>query len=146
MVISSEQNPKSPSPPSAAGRRPKAFEQVGVLGFFIVSAAVFLLLLLACYLFAGGARVPEAVSGGGGGGWRIGLGMMRVRSGNLSNYEFGKDCDLFEGEWVWDENYPLYDSRDCEFLDEGFRCSENGRPDRLYTKWRWQPARCNLPR
>ncbi|ONK78022.1 uncharacterized protein A4U43_C02F13380 [Asparagus officinalis] len=72
--------------------------------------------------------------------------MARVRSGNFSSYELGGDCDLFEGEWVWDENYPLYDSRDCEFLDEGFRCSENGRPDRLYTKWRWQPAGCDLPR
>lgn len=56
------------------------------------------------------------------------------------------DCDLFQGEWVWDEHYPLYDSRDCAFLDEGFRCSENGRPDRFYTKWRWQPSRCKLPR
>ncbi|XP_075516619.1 protein trichome birefringence-like 11 [Primulina tabacum] len=55
-------------------------------------------------------------------------------------------CDVFEGDWVWDENYPLYQSRDCRFLDEGFRCSENGRPDFFYTKWRWQPKKCDLPR
>lgn len=55
-------------------------------------------------------------------------------------------CDIFDGNWVWDESYPLYESKDCKFLDEGFRCSENGRPDNFYTKWRWQPKDCNLPR
>lgn len=60
--------------------------------------------------------------------------------------EKGDECDLFEGNWVWDEKYPLYESKDCKFLDLGFRCSENGRPDLFYTKWRWQPKHCNLPR
>ena len=55
-------------------------------------------------------------------------------------------CHVFDGDWVWDESYPLYESKDCRFLDEGFRCSENGRPDLFYTKWRWQPRHCNLPR
>lgn len=55
-------------------------------------------------------------------------------------------CDVFDGNWVWDDNYPLYRSSDCLFLDEGFRCLENGRPDNFYTKWRWQPNACNLPR
>ncbi|MED6143873.1 Protein trichome birefringence-like 11 [Stylosanthes scabra] len=60
--------------------------------------------------------------------------------------EENNGCDLFEGKWVWDETYPLYDSKDCNFLDDGFRCSENGRHDLFYTKWRWQPKHCNLPR
>lgn len=60
--------------------------------------------------------------------------------------EKGGGCDFFDGEWVWDESYPLYQSKDCSFLDEGFRCSENGRRDLFYTKWRWQPKGCNLPR
>ncbi|KAJ1405609.1 PMR5 N-terminal domain [Sesbania bispinosa] len=59
--------------------------------------------------------------------------------------EKGGGCDLFDGNWVWDENYPLYQSKDCTFLDEGFRCSENGRSDLFYTKWRWQPKHCSLP-
>ncbi|RZR86485.1 hypothetical protein BHM03_00013690 [Ensete ventricosum] len=58
----------------------------------------------------------------------------------------GGECDWFQGEWVWDEGYPLYESKDCDFMDDGFRCSENGRSDRFYTKWRWQPAGCDLPR
>ncbi|MED6219719.1 Protein trichome birefringence-like 11 [Stylosanthes scabra] len=60
--------------------------------------------------------------------------------------ENGGGCDLFDGNWVWDETYPLYHSKDCSFLDKGFRCSENGRQDLFYTKWRWQPKGCNLPR
>ncbi|XP_073152867.1 protein trichome birefringence-like 11 [Henckelia pumila] len=56
------------------------------------------------------------------------------------------ECDIFEGNWVWDDSYPLYKSQDCMFLDSGFRCSENGRRDDFYTKWRWQPKNCDLPR
>lgn len=66
---------------------------------------------------------------------------------NSSRVEFLEaDCDLFDGDWVWDDAYPLYQSKDCNFMDGGFRCSENGRLDLYYTKWRWQPKQCNLPR
>ncbi|CAK9159112.1 unnamed protein product, partial [Ilex paraguariensis] len=67
-----------------------------------------------------------------------------VRVGFLE--ESGGRCDVFDGDWVWDESYPLYNSQDCLFADGGFRCLENGRPDSFYTKWRWQPKYCNLPR
>ncbi|GFZ04696.1 trichome birefringence-like protein [Actinidia rufa] len=60
--------------------------------------------------------------------------------------EGGDGRDVFDGDWVWDDSYPLYRSEDCKFLDEGFRWSENGRPDNFYTKWWWQPKSCNLPR
>ncbi|KAI4301271.1 hypothetical protein L6164_034565 [Bauhinia variegata] len=61
-------------------------------------------------------------------------------------HQHGDCCDVFNGNWVWDESYPLYQSTSCSFLDQGFRCNENGRPDSFYTNWRWQPRDCNLPR
>ncbi|KAK6260110.1 hypothetical protein SCA6_014584 [Theobroma cacao] len=60
--------------------------------------------------------------------------------------EDGDTCDIYDGKWVWDDNYPLYQSPNCPFIDSGFRCLENGRPDSFYIKWRWQPKGCNLPR
>ncbi|GLT52735.1 hypothetical protein SLA2020_260570 [Shorea laevis] len=60
--------------------------------------------------------------------------------------EGGDSCDVYDGKWVFDDDYPLYQSQDCPFVDDGFRCLENGRPDSFYTKWRWQPEGCNLPR
>jgi hypothetical protein len=54
-----------------------------------------------------------------------------------------------DGEWVRDDaelRYPLYHSRDCPFIDVGFRCGENGRPDDGYARWTWRPRRCTLPR
>ncbi|XP_002972384.2 protein trichome birefringence-like 11 [Selaginella moellendorffii] len=44
------------------------------------------------------------------------------------------------GRWIYDDSYPLYESRSCPFIDDGFRCSENGRPDLGYLKWRWSSA------
>ncbi|KAK9726114.1 hypothetical protein RND81_05G191400 [Saponaria officinalis] len=63
-----------------------------------------------------------------------------------SRLKEGEECDYFEGKWVWDETYPLYDSKDCLFSDGGFKCLSNHRPDNSFTKWRWQPNLCDLPR
>ena len=90
-----------------------------------------------------GASVVHGAGGdGGGGGGRY-----------CSN-----DDDLLrsmsvDGEWVRDADadgderrrHALYEPGQCPFVDVGFQCSENGRPDGQYAKWRWRPTRCTLP-
>jgi hypothetical protein len=130
---------------------------------WLAAAAALLLLLLAASLrcsaaalvaahgslWAGGVSIaasadvdsrpvstPRAAAGSGGGG-----------EATAAADEEEEECDLFDGEWVWagaGGGYPLYHSSDCPFLDVGFRCVENSRPDASYTKWRWQPSRCHL--
>ncbi|KNA13916.1 hypothetical protein SOVF_112320 [Spinacia oleracea] len=58
----------------------------------------------------------------------------------------GKDCDVSKGKWVFDDSYPLYTNFSCPFIDEGFNCQGNGRWDKDYMKWRWQPQDCDIPR
>lgn len=56
------------------------------------------------------------------------------------------NCDVTKGRWVYDENCSLYTSDSCPFIDEGFDCVGNGRFDKDYMKWRWQPDECDIPR
>ncbi|XP_047064019.1 protein trichome birefringence-like 1 [Lolium rigidum] len=55
-------------------------------------------------------------------------------------------CDMFHGNWVRDESYPLYPGGSCPHIDEPFDCHLNGRPDQAYEKLRWQPSECSIPR
>ncbi|XP_070675519.1 protein trichome birefringence-like 11 isoform X2 [Malus domestica] len=104
---------------------------LGILGFFLVA-----LLFVSCFSYLDYRTVYSRI-----------LGLPSKGNGLLGFLEEGGNgCDVFDGNWVWDESYPLYESQNCSLLDEGFRCSENGRPDNFYTKWRWQPKGCTLPR
>lgn len=58
----------------------------------------------------------------------------------------GKNCDLYMGTWVKDEEYPIYSPGSCPYVDEAFSCQGNGRSDSKYLKWRWKPDGCDLPR
>lgn len=55
-------------------------------------------------------------------------------------------CDLFDGNWVRDDQLPMYEPGSCPHIDESFDCFLNGRPDNGYERYRWQPKHCNIPR
>ncbi|KAK8600659.1 hypothetical protein V6N13_059591 [Hibiscus sabdariffa] len=56
------------------------------------------------------------------------------------------ECKIFDKKWVRDESYPLYPLGSCSYIDESFNCFVNGRLERGYENYRWQPNRCILPR
>jgi hypothetical protein len=55
-------------------------------------------------------------------------------------------CDMFYGNWVRDNSYPLYPAGSCPHIDESFNCHRNERPDNAFQRLRWQPSGCKIPR
>ncbi|XP_026412419.1 protein trichome birefringence-like 33 isoform X1 [Papaver somniferum] len=57
-----------------------------------------------------------------------------------------QECDVFSGKWVYDEsNRPLYEEPECPYIQPQITCQKEGRPDKGYQHWRWQPHGCSLP-
>ncbi|XP_020238743.1 protein trichome birefringence-like 38 [Cajanus cajan] len=72
-----------------------------------------------------------------------------LASGVESNLEGPRNeigCNIYDGKWVFDDSYPLYDSSNCPHIRQEFDCLGFRRPDKQYLKYRWQPNQCNLPR
>ncbi|OMP05290.1 hypothetical protein COLO4_08944 [Corchorus olitorius] len=76
----------------------------------------------------------------------------KYQSAAIRTYRVGQSsksvgkCNVFEGKWIPDETYPLYNASQCPFAERGFDCVSNGRRDRGYQKWRWKPKNCQIPR
>ncbi|MCI01546.1 protein YLS7-like, partial [Trifolium medium] len=69
----------------------------------------------------------------------------------VQSYVSRDACNVFDGRWIQDDSYnnysyPLYDASQCPFAEKGFNCFANGRKDIGYTKWRWKPNDCDIPR
>ncbi|KAM5562447.1 protein trichome berefringence-like 7 [Rosa sericea] len=67
-------------------------------------------------------------------------------SGSSNSSSSVEKCNVYEGSWIADESYPLYNASLCPFAERGFNCLANGREDRGYAKWRWKPKNCDIPR
>ncbi|KAJ0571702.1 putative PMR5 domain, PC-Esterase [Helianthus annuus] len=65
---------------------------------------------------------------------------------SINSKDSNKPCDLYDGAWVLDEGYPLYNASECPFAETSFNCLANGRKDDGYLKWRWRPNRCEVSR
>ncbi|KAI3675047.1 hypothetical protein L1987_84629 [Smallanthus sonchifolius] len=74
------------------------------------------------------------------------LAIITILSPLMEVYAAAIGCDLFQGNWILDRSYPLYNESTCPFLEKEFNCVNNGRPDRLYLKYRWKPHGCRLSR
>lgn len=75
-----------------------------------------------------------------------GVVLLKHLSHSRGSKSISKSCDLFQGNWIYDDSYPLYNSSVCSFIEGQFDCQGNGRPDKEYLKYKWKPNACELPK
>lgn len=100
-------------------------------GFIVIGSFLCFLLAITCgymYVFRGSSTVVNNY--------------VIPESAHWEN----RECDFFDGMWIPDESYPLYNASECPFAEQGFNCLANGRKDKGYLKWRWKPKNCEIPR
>ncbi|KAI3866867.1 hypothetical protein MKX03_027100 [Papaver bracteatum] len=65
---------------------------------------------------------------------------------SLSTLKYGNpNCNIFEGEWIWNSNATYYTNTTCNHIHDHQNCMKFGRPDTDFLKWRWKPNDCELP-
>ncbi|XP_042513871.1 protein trichome berefringence-like 7 [Macadamia integrifolia] len=104
--------------------------------FVLIIFSLFFIIVMGCgyhYVFP---SIRKAIHGP-----ERGVGVSNFESTNSTG-----TCDYFDGKWVQDYSYPLYNSSECPFAERGFNCLANGRKDRDYLQWRWKPKNCVIPR
>ncbi|RZC51251.1 hypothetical protein C5167_019681 [Papaver somniferum] len=64
----------------------------------------------------------------------------------LSTLKYGNpNCNIFEGEWIWNPNATYYTNTTCNHIHDHQNCMKFGRTDTDFLKWRWKPNDCELP-
>ncbi|XLR15306.1 hypothetical protein HN51_036250, partial [Arachis hypogaea] len=54
-------------------------------------------------------------------------------------------CDYFSGDWVPNPFRQFYTNETCSDIKSHQNCLKNGRPDREFLYWRWDPRGYELP-
>ena len=55
-------------------------------------------------------------------------------------------CDIYSKKWVSDDAYPIYPAGECPYMSGALDYKGNMHLDSGYTRWRWKPRDCNIPR
>ncbi|CAI9115618.1 OLC1v1016572C1 [Oldenlandia corymbosa var. corymbosa] len=115
-------------------------------GLVVISSLLFFLgAIFSAYFYVFPAYQPVTVIVDNEDVFTSDIGMIPL-SNNETIDDINTECNVFDGRWVSDESYPLYNGSQCPFTERGFNCLANGRRDQEYLRWRWQPKSCDIPR
>ncbi|XP_015880469.3 protein trichome birefringence-like 19 [Ziziphus jujuba] len=70
---------------------------------------------------------------------------LSFTSNLIGTINFGNNCNMFRGKWVYYPNGASYTNVTCSEIFDHQNCMKFGRPDSEFLKWRWKPKQCELP-